>query len=153
VNEIATHAQPVWQSKADFLVRADLENFGLPGKVEQLWARRIEHCRFEICCIPFFTYGIALGDIVETDHEYAIQKVVGRGNHRTLRVAVANRQELEEIHRLIHEHLVAAALSHEWYAAGYVAVDLTGGQAKDKIIPLLDELARRGDISYEIDED
>jgi hypothetical protein len=34
---------------------------------EQLWARQVGDRRFEICCIPFFVYDMALGDVVETD--------------------------------------------------------------------------------------
>ena len=28
---------------------------------EQLWARRLDEERFEVCCIPFFAYDVALG--------------------------------------------------------------------------------------------
>lgn len=64
--QIATHDNPVWRSKANFLIAADLSENGLEGASEQLWARREADNEFIICCIPFFTYGISLGDHVAT---------------------------------------------------------------------------------------
>lgn len=63
--DIATHPNPAWREKANFLIFADLEDHGMPGRWEQLWARQ-EGEEFELCCIPFFTYGLALGDRVRT---------------------------------------------------------------------------------------
>jgi hypothetical protein len=41
-----------------------------------LWARQVGDRRFEICCIPFFLYDVALGDVVETDENYSLVRVV-----------------------------------------------------------------------------
>src|SRR5687767_13716725 len=102
---IAQHLQPAWQTKADFAIRADLQKHGRPGGAEQLWARRINENNFEVCCIPFFTYGIALGDVVETDDEFIVQAVVKKGGHKTLRMAVADFSLTEQIHIALHEWL------------------------------------------------
>lgn len=69
---ISVHADPVWRDRANFIIVADLpEN----GRTEQLWARQIAEYRFEVCCIPFFVYDVALGDVVETDQKYKFTKV------------------------------------------------------------------------------
>lgn len=45
---------------------------------EQLFARQLGPHRFELCCIPFFTYVLSLGDIVETDESYNVIRVAAR---------------------------------------------------------------------------
>src|SRR3954453_9406655 len=69
----AVHAAPVWRERADFVIGARLPE---EGRAEQLWARRIEGRHFEVCCIPFFLYDVALGDVVETDADYDLERVV-----------------------------------------------------------------------------
>jgi len=50
------HETPVWRERANFIIGAALD---APGKWEQLWARQVGPNRFELCCIPFMTYGLA----------------------------------------------------------------------------------------------
>jgi hypothetical protein len=119
--------------------------------MEQVWARKIGNNTFEICCIPFFTYGIALGDTVETDSGYFIRKVAEKGGHRTLRGAVANKDKADELHESIHGYLDRAGLMYEWYSLGYFAVDLPSPLREGEIIPFLEDLVSTGDLSYEID--
>lgn len=59
---IATHQEAVWRDRADYIIRVDLADHGMPGSAEQMWTRATSDGMYEICCIPFFTYGIALGD-------------------------------------------------------------------------------------------
>ena len=65
IGSIATHPAAVWRLRADFLLHVDLKAHGMPGRGEQLWARRVGEHRFQICCVPFFSYGITLGDVVD----------------------------------------------------------------------------------------
>ena len=57
---------------------------------EQLWARHLGDNRFELCCIPFFTYDLALGDIVETapaaGRTYVVNRVVAPSGRFVFRV-------------------------------------------------------------------
>jgi hypothetical protein len=69
----AVHEGPVWRDRANFIVGAPLSE---EGRAEQLWARQLGGERFEICCIPFFVYDLALGDVVETDAAQNIVRVV-----------------------------------------------------------------------------
>jgi len=62
--EIATHTEPVLRAEADFLIHAGLAEFGMPGRSEQLWVKKLGGDHFQICCLPFFTYGIAPRDVV-----------------------------------------------------------------------------------------
>ena len=97
MDNVATHKAPVWGSRANFIIRADLSSHGLPGRFEQLWARKIGPTTFELCCVPFFAYGLALGDKVESNADFTIQKIVEKDGHKALRVAVAIDEELERL--------------------------------------------------------
>ena len=152
MENIATHEAPVWGQKADFLIRADLAGHGLPGWCEQLWAHQIEDFAFEICCIPFFIYGIALGDVVETKADFTIDRVLEKSGHRTLRIAVANQEEQDELHVVLHDWAASTGLLYEWQAPGYLAVDLPPGTRVDEITPALDTLIKTGRVSTELDE-
>jgi hypothetical protein len=66
----AVHYDPVWREQADFIIGAPLPE---QGRAEQLWARQLgEPLLFEICCIPFFLYDVALGGVVQTDASYEL---------------------------------------------------------------------------------
>src|SRR4051812_13184021 len=114
MNNIATHKTPAWGPKSNFIIRADLANYGMPGRFEQLWARKLDDTTFEICCIPFFTYGIALGDKVNTDADYTLQEFAAKGGHKTLRVAVARQEKLDSLHQILHEWVDDTGLLYEW---------------------------------------
>jgi hypothetical protein len=70
----AVHSDPVWRERADFIIGAPVPE---EGRAEQLWARRLgEPLLFEICCIPFFLYDVALGDVIQTDASYELARIV-----------------------------------------------------------------------------
>lgn len=60
------HEAPVWRDRSNFIINADLPPNESSKEYEQLWARRLSEDEFEICCIPFFLYDVALGDVVRT---------------------------------------------------------------------------------------
>jgi hypothetical protein len=144
-----THYHPVWPS--DTVILADLSPYGMPGRFEQFWATRTANGSFRISCIPFFTYGIALGDTVECDRELTIQKIVKKDHHKTLRVALADKQDGKHLHEVLHKWADETNLSYEWYADGYLAVDLPPNSDAQLNMSLLDKLSDKGDISFEID--
>jgi Domain of unknown function (DUF4265) len=78
--EFVVHEQPVWRARANFLIHAELPQQYCPKRFEQLWARHLGDDMFEVCCIPFFIYDLALGDVVATSaksgRKYVIDKVV-----------------------------------------------------------------------------
>ena len=61
--EFVVHHEPAWQHRSDFIINAMLPE---DGRFEELWVRKITDDTFEICCIPFFLYDVALGDVVRT---------------------------------------------------------------------------------------
>jgi hypothetical protein len=150
---IAVHRLPAWQDKANFLIHADLANFGLAERKEQLWARQLALTRFEICCIPFFTYGIALGDVVETNvdsNEFAT--VNEKRGHKTFRIAIKKRQDSGECHVIVHDMLMKLEALYEWYDSHYVAVDVESAARQEQLVVETHSLQMEGQIFYELDD-
>ncbi len=93
---VITHDFPVWRKKANFILALNLEESDVPKnwKWEQIWAMQVENNIFEVCCIPFFAYGVALGDLVTTHtlngKQYVVNKVVERKGHSTFRIWFQN---------------------------------------------------------------
>jgi hypothetical protein len=85
----AVHIDPVWRERANFVINASI-NIGGDEQFEQLWVRQLPEGTFEICCIPFFVYGLSLGDVVSTvtglGHDYLFDRVVEPAGHHTYRV-------------------------------------------------------------------
>lgn len=124
--EIATHDNPAWRDRANFLIFADLSEFGLEGRWEQLWVKQLGANEFVLCCIPYFTYGVALGDRLCTasrrGRDYVLSKVVSHSGHRVLRLWL-KRASLEARER-VQDVLAMGALLHEWNSVNLVAIDV-----------------------------
>lgn len=82
---IATHPHPSWKNEADHIFRCTLK--GADGRLEweQMWGKRNEDGSIVLCCIPFFAYGLALGDIVEIDDDSFFTDVKHRSENLTIR--------------------------------------------------------------------
>lgn len=80
---IPVHADPVWRDRSNFIIKAALPE---DGRTEQLWARQVADHRFGLCCIPFFLYDMALGDVVETDRQYQVTRVVEPSGRYVFRI-------------------------------------------------------------------
>lgn len=92
-SRVVTHDFPVWRDKADFIITSRIgEELGLEDYFdwEQLWGRKIGDNTFELCCIPFFVYGFALGDLVETqpyrDKNFVVNRLVVPGGQKCYRL-------------------------------------------------------------------
>ena len=102
-DQFITHLDPVWRDRSDFIIAAELDDAG-QSKYEQLFTRRVSKNHFEVCCIPYFLYNVALGDVVETrpnnGREYMLRKVVKSSGRFVFRVWLGEsafpREELDE---------------------------------------------------------
>jgi hypothetical protein len=150
MDSMAWHFAPVWPS--DFFIRADLSGHGMTGCFEQLWVKKVGEMQFQICCVPFFTYGIALGDTVQTDDKFTFQRVILKAGHKTLRIAVANKSKQDHLHETLHAWVGHTGLPYEWYSPGFVGVDLPVNPAGKVNMSALEPLIEAGEISVEIDE-
>ena len=121
---IATHTEPVWRAKTNYIVMADLTDHRLAGRREQMWTRRLPDGNFELCCLPFFTYGYSLGDVIapkDVGDNTVLGQVMIPSGRRLLRLAF---HAHEPQHSLIHDAVARSGRPAEWFNPGYVAIDI-----------------------------
>jgi hypothetical protein len=138
----AVHPDPVWRDRADFIIGAKLPE---PDRAEQLWARRLGGRRFEICCIPFFLYDVALGDEVETGDDYELVRVVKPSGRYVFRVWFGQSFHPREA---VAEHLVEMGALIEWSSANLLAIDAADRGLAQSVADYLHEQAASG-LVYE----
>jgi hypothetical protein len=141
----AIHLDPAWRDQADFIIGARVDGDDLTDS-EQLWARQLGDQTFEICCIPFFTYGLALGDVVETGADYTVKRVLKASGHHTYRVWFGeSRRDRESV----AEDLAALGALLEWSSAHLLAVDAANTEVAERIIAYLGEAAKHRRLEFE----
>jgi hypothetical protein len=122
LKDIAVHSDPIWRDRANFIIFARLED----GKWEQLWARQLSETRFELCCIPFFAYDLALGDEVEVGaaggRSYVIRRVVAPSGHFTFRVWFGDSPKGDVRDELL-ARMTQLGCAVEWSSDNLLAVD------------------------------
>jgi hypothetical protein len=148
-NTHALHLEPAWGSRADFVIDAELSD-PLQGKFEQLRVRKVSINRFEICCIPFFLYDLALGDIVETPlvgkNRYVVRRVAqpsGRGVYRV----VYKSQNQADCAELIDQ---TATMVTEWSSENLMAIDVPDLRSGRRLHAALCKFEQLGHIEFEI---
>lgn len=147
------HDNPVWHDKANFIINARVyKDEGSPQwGWEQLWARQLGADRFEICCIPFFLYDLALGDEVQTglkgEDEYVLQRVVKQSGHYTFRVWFGN-SEHPNSRSSVPEELERLGCLMEWNSPNLMAVDAPESLAQE-VANLLYSRQQLGYLHYE----
>lgn len=150
--DIAVHPAPAWRDREDFIIRAALDDVGLPRKGEQLWAERVAPRRFDICCIPFFVYNLAIGDEVETRPqggvEYVGSKRVRSGGHHTYRAWFGG-APTESVRTSVARELVQAGATIEWSSDDLLAVDAASGAIAEQVVGLLFAHHQAGSLIYE----
>lgn len=96
-DEFAQHLNPIYRSRANFLIMADIAEEGFKKRWEQIWAEKKGENLFSVCCIPIFAYNLALEDIVrtapklESGLQYVIDEVVTPSGNYTFRVYAGRR--------------------------------------------------------------
>lgn len=115
----AQHSEPVWRDRSNFVIAAGIEG-DREVATEQLFARQIGPYRFELCCIPFFLYDLALGDVVETDQDYVVLKVVDPSGRYVFRIWFGDTEHPRDE---IVERLIELGALLEWSSANLLAVD------------------------------
>lgn len=118
-----THLAPVWREKADFIINASIADD--ESNLEQLWTRRLDSERLEICCIPFYLYGVALGDVVSftVDDERGLlldEKLEESGRY-VLRAYL--RADRVVVQRDLYDRLCELGTLQEWSGSRFVAID------------------------------
>ena len=142
------HREPVWRDRSDFVIAAHIAGADEPA-TEQLWARQVGAYRFEICCIPFFTYGVALGDVVETADDYTVRRVAERSGRKTFRAWFG---ESSCPPQALVDELRAVGALLEWSSPNLLAVDAADDEVARRVRAVLQERQGRGQVTYEAGE-
>ena len=152
------HDAPVREGRSDRFVYAELSDVGeTPIRWEQLPARLTDprDNTFEICCIPFFAYGLSLGDVVTTEPivghglvERVVSGVQDRSGHHTLRVQFMQVAGAETARRRLREELAARDCLLEEWSPRMLAVDAAPDGYPD-IEDILSVGANRDGYAYE----
>jgi hypothetical protein len=146
--DLAVHPEPVWRARANFIISAALEK----GRWEQLWARQLGPERFEICCIPFFAYGVALGDEVETapanGKRYAVTRVVQQSGRYVFRVWFGDSADAL-IRDQVLGWLTSSGCLLEWSSDKLLAVDVPTQESAGEVAAYLQKQENHGLLSYE----
>ena len=146
----ATHEDPVWRERANFIVQVDLQPHGMAsGVYEQLWTRTDDQATFEVCCLPFFTYGIALGDVIvwnDTNRKAVLSRRSGR---RLIRCAFADRDDAAAEHEAFHGSIVATGALVEFHGSGFAAIDIDSDERLEAVLAVVVPLEESGRASWE----
>jgi Domain of unknown function (DUF4265) len=135
---IATHAEPARRDEANFIVRLDLTEHGMAGAYEQMWARTKDQESFELCCIPFFTYGQSIGDVLEVAAGTGQHRVLAKCGHRTIRFSFTDDRQAHEQHQVLHDALAGGlGCRVEFHGVRYGAIDLSPDVSADAVIDVL----------------
>lgn len=147
--DFVVHLSPVGRERANFIIRADIEKEGSPRRFEQLWGRQLGTTCFEICCIPFFVYDLALGDEVETDSEgYVIKRVVKRSGGSTFRAWFGDSNDPGARDEVI-EWLRESGSEFEWYSENLLAINGADDRRAQEVACFLNEREQLGRLTYE----
>jgi hypothetical protein len=148
--EFVVHQDPVWRERSNFIINAELPEKDRPRRFEQLFARRVGDDRFEVCCIPFALYDVALGDIVATapkgDRKYVLKEVAEPSGRYVFRVWFG-----ESFHPRdeVAQELKALGSLTEWSSRNLLAVDAVDLEHAQLVADFLVEREKAGHLVYE----
>jgi hypothetical protein len=134
------HQDPVGRAESNYIAQADLAPFDLDGQIEQLWLLPEEDGTYAVACIPFMTYGLALGDRVRLSAEIRVVEVVQTSGHRVLRALLrpsADTKRLDRSINLIKNSIKESGLLSEWHGERFVAIDVPPGTDMSPLFALL----------------
>ncbi|NJS13421.1 MAG: DUF4265 domain-containing protein [Sphingopyxis sp.] len=143
LDKISTHPEPFWRDRSDFIIVANIPEY---DRIEQLWARHISARQFELCCIPFFVYDMALGDVVETDDELCITKVTKPSGRFVFRVWFG---ESSHPQQNVVAELEALGGSIERSSTNLIAVDAPDAQVAQFLADLLKRHETQRNLMFE----
>lgn len=137
----------MWRDKSNFIIGAPIEanDDGVSG--EQLWAHQLGERLFRICCIPFFVYDLALDDVVETDADFEVIRVVTRSGRYVFRVYFNTPDSTYRDG--ITARLAQAGSLLVWSSANLLAVDAEDESAAARVADFLWQEEQTGKLVYE----
>lgn len=153
MRDIIVHPNPAWGDSANFIIRGriDTGDSGSGPSIEQLWARQIDEFQFVVCCIPFFVYNLALGDVVTTgtfgEDKYVIDSVVEKSGRFVFRAWLSQLSDVDELSGLLTNE--GCLVERPSDSSRLLALDAATEQMAQRIADILQELEDSDRIHYE----
>ncbi|MEV8094371.1 DUF4265 domain-containing protein [Kitasatospora sp. NPDC085879] len=120
-----SHEDPARRDEKNYVAMVDLAPFDLRGMLEQLWLREAdEEGGYEVRCIPFYAYGLALGDVVEKSESETINRLIRKSGRRVLRILFTEPRPLADSRSVLREAVGSVGLLSEWNGDRLVAIDV-----------------------------
>jgi hypothetical protein len=145
------HPHPVRKEKSDFLISSVVEMPDGAEGFEQLFARKVTDSEYEICCIPGYSYGLSLGDVVKTSAYggigHVVSEVLRASGHSTFRIWFGDKYPegpASEAVQSVLANVVGPGVLTEWCSRNYVAIDAAPGVDTDTIASVLERLEQQG---------
>lgn len=144
----ATHSNPIWRDRSNFIFVAHLGVKEGKNEWEQLWGKKTDvPQRFILCCIPFFAKDISLGDEVETDKDFIFKRVIRHSGQTTFRIwfggqSIKTRKDLISAIKSM-EHLM------EWSSENLLAISVLNEAKALKLANYLKFNEEKGLLQYE----
>lgn len=130
----------------------DLAAFGMPGRFEYLSVLPSPVGNYVVACLPFFTYGIAYGDLVAVKGpEFEFDRILASSKLRTFRLAIADAAQMDVLHETLHRSIIESGLPHEWHNAGYVSVLIRHQEDQDHLLSCIGDVIQSEDTYWEVD--
>jgi hypothetical protein len=150
-SKIATHAEPTNRERSNYVVRLALAMDGMPGRYEQMWTRTADGVSHELCCIPFFTYGLSLGDVITVTSDDGPYEILSKSGHRTIRFAFNGQLSAHQHQNEVHAQLLAIGVAAELRGAhgSYGAIDLIEDDQAAAVIALLNPFSDSEELMWE----
>jgi hypothetical protein len=146
------HEDPVGRAENNYIAQADLAPFCLDGQIEQLWLQPEEDGTYTVACIPFMSYGLALGNRFRLSPEARVVEVAQPSGHRVLRTLLRPSTNAERLGRsisLITKSIKESGLLSEWHGEHFVAIDVPSGTDMSTLFALLQREADEADAFWE----
>ena|GEM_PF-157610 len=134
----------------EVLVRLLQDDDGYPGvDLEALWAEPVAVDRWRIVSVPYYAYGLSVGDTVTTATDevgtWAVS-VVGRGGHSTLRVLALSESTSTTVQAALED---AGAVCDQSSSASLFAVDIPPDTYFAAVDEYLESVEEVGVVEYE----
>lgn len=147
--KIVTHLDPIGRARTNYIHRLAVDN-PPAGRFEQVWTYTDDRETFELCCIPFYPYGVSFGDRITIADDGTFRVVEKRG-HRTIRVVIHDAEYAHTRHAEFHD-LVArtGARSETWgHASTYWALDIADDAQAQDVVRTLTPLSEARTLDWE----
>lgn len=144
-DEYIVHTDPVWRGRSNYIINARLPENDTSREFEQLFTRRVAPDRFELCCIPFGLYDVALGDVV-TVSENRVLKVAEQSGRYVFREWLGGSSYPRD--QLVRE-LEGLGSLLEWSSRDMLAIDAADFEHAQTVADFLAGHERNGDFVYE----